>query len=296
MSKPNAILAAVFDPGSIDLEPFLESLKKAGFTGDVVFFVTWAAESQLQALRERGVKVETFRYFYYRKNNPFTFLWPLWRVLFRILPSLEAKKRIAQYVFNMMCVRFVVYHDFLAKHGSEYENVLLTDARDVYFQDDPFRDFNEPGVCFYLEDTRYSLGTSDANREMLEQAFNKEIAQQLASQPIACAGTTMGSVPAIMEYLDLMLDHLFNAPWMHRVCVQDQGVHNFLAHVQMKDRSRCFANNHGRVHTMGLSKADQDLHFDAQGRLVNEDGSLIPVLHQYDRFKELTAQLMARLR
>lgn len=295
MSKPNAILSAIFDPGSIDLNPFLGSLKKTGFDGDVVFFVTWATPAQLDGLRKLGARVETFRYFYYRKNNPLTFLWPLWKFLFRVLPSLGPKKRIAQYVFNMMCVRFVVYHDFLEKHGHEYSNVLLTDARDVYFQDNPFRDFNEPGVCFFLEDTRHTLGTNAANRKMIEMTYGRNIVEQIAGKPISCAGTTMGQAPAILDYLNRMLRHLFEALWMHRVCINDQGVHNYLAHVEMKDLSRRFENEHGRVHTMGLCQPE-DFHFDAEGRLINADGSVIPILHQYDRFKEITARLLKNIR
>ncbi|MEI6322447.1 MAG: hypothetical protein WCP60_05020 [bacterium] len=294
MKKPNAILSVVFDPGSIDLEPFLGTLEKTSFNGDIVFFVTWATEQQLADLKARGIIVESFSYFHYRKNNPLTFIWPFWKLLFRLLPSLELKKRIGQYVFNMMSVRFVIYHDYLAKHPDKYANILLTDARDVIFQDDPFRDFDEPGVCFFMEDARYTLGNESKCRHMVEASYGTAIADQMGHLPISCAGTTMGPSPAILEYLDLMLDHLFTTRWMHRVCVNDQGIHNYLAHYTLKDRSKQFVNEHGRIHTMGLCKPE-DFHFNSEGLMINANGSLIPVLHQYDRFKEIAQSLLAKL-
>jgi len=294
MTKADAILAAVFEPRSINLKPFLLSLKKSGYKGEIIFFVTWASPQEIRELEGLGIRVERFRYFYYRKNNPFTVLWPIWQLMFRNLPTLHAKKRIAQYVFNMMCVRFVVYHDYLSTNVDRHANVLLTDARDVFFQDDPFRDFRETVVGFCLEDTRSTLWSNITCRKMIEETYGGNVARELGDFPIACAGTTLGPAAAILEYLNLMLEHLFSAKWMHRVCVQDQGVHNYLAHVTMRDRRVLFENGRGPVYTMGLC-SEENFRFDDQGALLNVDGSVAPVLHQYDRFPQITNRLLKSL-
>ncbi len=48
-------------------------------------------------------------------------------------------------------MRFILYYEFLAEHRGEFENVLLTDSRDIFFQRDPFADNLGPGLHCFLE-------------------------------------------------------------------------------------------------------------------------------------------------
>jgi hypothetical protein len=81
--------------------------------------------------------------------------------------------------------------------------------------------------------------------------------------------------------------------WRRRpVYSGDQGIHNYLLRTGRLDPVKVVANGYGRVLTMGAMRT---IERDADGYVLNRDGSRPAVLHQYDRHGPLAAELVALL-
>ena len=63
--------------------------------------------------------------------------WPIWKRVIALLPGFVAKAFVARRVWFLFYLRFLMYYDFLLEHP-KYERVMMTDVRDVWFQQDPF--------------------------------------------------------------------------------------------------------------------------------------------------------------
>lgn len=113
--------------------------------------------------------------------------------------------------------------------------LMLLDARDAFFQSNPFADLprQEPGTAtdglLYLfgenaEATR--LGKSRKNLKWIRNGYGEAVLKALANKPTICSGSTMGEQIAIETYLRAMVNE-------HDECDvkmtgSDQGFHNYL--------------------------------------------------------------------
>ena len=108
--------------------------------------------------------------------------------------------------------RFFLYLDYLSTYAASYANVMLTDVRDVFFQGDPFAfDVGDELHCF-LEDSGETLATQPHNRKWLQAALGDDVVHELGAKPIACAGVTIGPLPLVRLYLEVMADFLLRLP------------------------------------------------------------------------------------
>lgn len=92
----------------------------------------------------------------------------------------------------------------------------------------------------------------------------------------------MGDVDSVLAYLRLMCVELIRAlPAISGLPGVDQAIHNFLIWEHKLPGAALWEN--GRHAVMTLKNADFGTYsIDGQGRLLNLDGGVAPVLHQYD--------------
>jgi hypothetical protein len=265
-----------------DLSVFVNSLKNTGFDGDLVVFAARLDRRTIRELESRGVIVRRVFLPLYRLANIFLVPgWRPWRWLFRMIPCRSARRRIAKRVFSIMCARFAHFHDYLARHRDKYAQVMITDARDVCFQGQPFGNLGSESVVTFLENQ--SICENKANLVWLVQTYGQKFPPDLLRKPIACAGVTLGTTDGMMDYLTRMLDGMFRAVKMRPVDGTDQAVHNYIFHLGMIPQSAMMANGNAICMTMGPGDPfdlDEDCRLVSQGRVVS-------ILHQYDRFPEL---------
>lgn len=170
-------------------------------------------------------------------------------------------------------LRYFLYEGFLKKNPLSNAIVMMTDVRDVIFQRDPF-DFDYPHLSLFLEETK--IGECRFNRQWIESRYGLEEAQALANCQVSCSGITIGPIAEILTYLGLMKKNLMPPlPFIG----YDQGVHNYLLHHQQLSDALLFSNSKGPVMTMQYQKTWKTV----DGKVAHEDGSIIHVLHQYDR-------------
>ncbi len=310
-SEKNLILGLVKGYNFEQIKPFLVSLKKSGYQGDIGFVVSELSPLTLAALQDYAVNLYPFKeinfivpfltksgkieiralplyklltkaYFLNRIN----YLWSnlLVKILGALSPEKEfiIKSNITKRFVNTSCVRYPLYYLYLSRYGQNYSKIMLTDVRDVLFQRNPFDFEFEDGLCCFLEDEGQTIGSSEGNMAWLRQGFGDRIISQIADKGISCSGTTIGSHASIMRYLEAMVNTLLKLkahPWGI-----DQGVHNYILYQGLVKNVKFYKNFQGPILTIHYLN-DETLRFDKQGFLINEDGSIINVLHQYDRLK-----------
>jgi len=269
---------------------FLTSLRLAGYRGEIVFFVSALAEETIARLEQDGIRIVRFNFTGKKVKQRLAKPWPVWRLLFQSRLPAHFKAKLAHAVFHLFYRRHLLYLEYLQSHHQDYDRVFLTDARDVYFQADPFS-WNPPrGVHVFLEEL--TIGSCNLHGRWLTSQFGRPAAA-LRAKTISCAGTVFGDLDGIMQYLTAMVSLMMSARSL-REDAGDQGIHNYLVYQQPFAGLTLHDNQTGPVLTMGTMPATA-LRFDTQNRIVNNRGVVIPVLHQYNRLPEVEKILLARL-
>lgn len=276
------------------LAPFVFSLKRSRFRGSVVVFASRLDAESAEKLRNNGVVVEPFHFSGKRDRQPLARLWPIWRWYFGSNASLSSKMRLAHRVFHMRYRRYLLYDEFLRRRGADFDRIFLADGRDVFFQSDPFAWDWKPGLHFFLEDAGKRIGACRLHRLWLGCQFGESFVQQHAQKTPVCSGTTFGNSKAIRRYLEAMITTTMRARNLAKIAGGDQGIHNYLLIQNVLSDIIVHENRKGPILTMG-EMPEPDLKMDDCGVILNEDGRIVPILHQYDRIPALKERLRRNL-
>lgn len=199
--------------------------------------------------------------------------------------------------FIEVSLRFPLYLQLLEQLRVQCQSgrVLHTDLRDVIFQSDPFKHPLADKADLLLAIEAGKIGECRFNTEWIRGGFGEEILQRIASQPISCAGTTMGSFDAMRYYFSRISELVFSRTDPAGITsdtLNDQGVHNYLLHQEGFGAfsHQALDNNSGLFLTVGLLR---ETNINAKGQLVCEDGRVSSIVHQLDR---LPPSALAELR
>ncbi len=293
--RRNLILGVAESMDWAELEPFVASLQRTRFDGNVVLYVADLHTRTIDALESAGIDVRKMRRLqvsaFGRRLSPydprFTRLHAAYPRVIRGVSSLFGDPalmaaRLAAPISVRDVRRFFLYYRYLRSQGPAYENVMLTDVRDVIFQDDPFDFEIGAAVHCFLEDGRTTIATEPYNHKWLRTAFGDGVADELGSRPIACAGVTIGPTELVVGYLRVMVDYLLRL--RQQTVGLDQAVHNYVLHSERVPSALLVPNGAGNVATLGIVPAE-DL-----GPLLGS-----AVLHQYDRHPALSTSLLKAL-
>jgi hypothetical protein len=192
----------------------------------------------------------------------------------------------------------------------ESSRIWMLDCRDVHFQKHPFTLLPTVADRFdttmkhtlhvYEEASLITLGEEKFNRDWIEAAYGKAWVTRLQSNTILCSGSTMGGQPAVNLYTRAMVHAWDDTQCPLRGC--DQGHHNFLVGsgrlLQSRDGSIKHIVSHkqgeGTVNTMSVLLSRVGANLTAAGildtqtnQVLNKDGSVSPIIHQFDRHNGL---------
>jgi len=305
------ILGAAIGYSSKQVSPFLSSLRIAGYDGDVVLFVDRALAQALANAELHGLTLIAasqwlpFKWKRLIRPRPMRYIWkPLQATgvlalkLAALTPSASlgerVRRRIACVIRNPMDARFIRYLRFLEAHP-EYERILLTDVRDVVFQAPPFRDLPGEGLCVSIEAASYTLGSEPYNAEWIKRTYGGEALASVAHERVSCVGVTLGSRAAILDYLTLTTGEMLRiAPWKPGLAGADTAVHNMLLRTGRLGVVHELETFKSPVATLNAVDVD-DARLSPDGVLLNEDGSAVAIVHQYDRVAGLAEAVRSRL-
>ncbi|WP_374385856.1 hypothetical protein [Brevundimonas sp.] len=183
--------------------------------------------------------------------------------------------------------RFAAF-DRLLSGWPAVRGVLITDVRDVVFQAPPFEP--SPARLQGFVEADAPLGRHAFNMKYLTALAGADVARALADRPCVCVGTVMGPREAMMRFCRLVLT-LAATPRSEigGAFGADQAACNLAAHLGLIEMD--IVPNYGRVATLGLTPSRQAAVID--GRIVNPDGTVSPIVHQYDRHLDLAEAVHA---
>lgn len=176
--------------------------------------------------------------------------------------------------------RYEIYLDCLQEYFSDAENVLIADVRDIVFQSNPFENYPKRSLEFFAEPEFFR--NCNHNGPWIAGIYGPDRLQQVGDEYVICSGTTMGTRAGMIEYLEAMTEEIRRLENLGKVLRggHDQPIHNHLVYDQKFSDFNINQNGIGPICTMHHSTV---LSFNRQGQLLNNDGSVIPVVHQYDR-------------
>jgi hypothetical protein len=294
-STKDLVLGAVYGYSFEQLRPFIVSLQRTAFNGDLVLLWKQLSSYTRDALRDHGVKLVPLKYRRSGSLNSWSRFWPVLAPVVRTLKGSTIARTILRWISPLQTSRFFAYHDFLAAHEGEYRYALITDVRDVVFQDDPFSGF-EGGLMVFEEDANVRLFDETMyNAPWIEELFGRQALTQIGDFPILCSGTIMGTTEALISYL-VAFERLLHQAMKIGTGGSDQGVHNYLCRFVMTSSFHVATNENGPILTMATLKKGVNFVVSDNGLILNSTGVPIPVLHQYDRHPELAKRLLQRLR
>jgi hypothetical protein len=148
-----------------DVEPWIVSLKKSGYTGDIVLVCFNIGKETIQKIEIQGVKCVAVSFDEYGNA---------------IFPTNN---------FNVVVDRFSLYHSYL-NSDKIYDYVLLTDVKDVIFQKNPAEyDMLNAGILTSSEGIQYKNEPWGANN--LKASFG-DLYYTLQFSSITNAGVIAG--------------------------------------------------------------------------------------------------------
>jgi hypothetical protein len=240
---------------------FSGSLYDTGFTGDVVFFIQPEDEKNLLELQKEYESV-----------------------LYQVCDDIQ---------YHIHSYRHQLYFDFLKSRPAKDGYVFLCDSKDLLFQRNPEDYLCEKGVDLYFFEEGKLIGECKYNGKWL-RVKNKSFFSQVRDKQVLCAGTTLGTVSGITQYLKIMNENILADPRSQKGRVyRDQCIHNFIVYGnQLQDLNlKMLSNDDNFVNTLGYGHKEVN----EDNEIVNELGEVSWICHQYNRMSpEQLAQISDR--
>eukprot|EP01036_Dinobryon_divergens_P030362 gene30362-39595_t len=205
-------------------------------------------------------------------------------------------------------IRYALYEYWLRQYDRR-SYILILDFRDTFFQAKPFLPFgpfeSRPTDKFDLQVfaenwSVKTIGICVFNSMWVSKCFGKPALPPLKEKAVVCSGSTLGSYLAIHNYLRTMLQSMDTVKCWLKGIESDQGYQNYLfynGHFNTElGNATLFHQGNGVVNTIGAmngyrvpkeKKGPLDKFWkirDADGYILNNDGTRSAVVHQWDRF------------
>jgi hypothetical protein len=172
--------------------------------------------------------------------------------------------------------RFAYFRDFV-RDDDAMQRCLITDTRDVLFQADPFSSAGgEDELKFYPEAALHSECAASAG--WVRELYGPDVLASLRDKPVLNGGTILAGKKGALDFLSRLAGEI------ERLGVRkfgtDQAALNYLYYSGGFPGAQCLKHGHGEVQTLHHQKV---FTFDRNGVLLNQDGTIPAVIHQYDR-------------
>lgn len=181
--------------------------------------------------------------------------------------------------FNIKLIGFArwqLYLEVLNEHFPEVENIILSDIRDVVFQDNPFNHLSGADLDFSIDQNTVG-NCQEHNAKWIRDIYGEEELERAKDQWILCAGLVAGTKQGIMHLANEFVKETEELIKTNRLTFTDQASMNVMYARGLFPNSN-INNDHFRTmhHAVNLT-------FDRRGYLLNEKGERISVVHCYDR-------------
>ncbi len=264
MAGNNLVLGWLYDRSWEEVRAFVISAERAKMDAHVVILAWHNEASTWERIRDHGIEVIAV---------------PCDYVMFE---TEEVHHRpVRNDLTHFISRRYCFYGWYLNQHR-EYDQVMLTGIRDVIIQSDPFEYNSGNALCCFLESRL--IKKCNWNCMWLHDGFNQDELEKIHENSISCAEIVLGKSNRVTEYVKLMVPHICGPNLKIRVI--DQAVHNYLLWNKMLGEVRLFKPGEGPVFTMGYryQEREAEIIMNESNQVLNDDGTIASVIHQYDRF------------
>ena len=272
--------------------PYVASMQKSGIAARRVMFVNRVPRDVISFLKQNGFEVIKYRSYTGRASR--ILRQALDRTCSRIPDFSGWHYALKKYFWHCQASRYLLYRDYLANQ-SDICQVVISDVRDVIFQRDPFgtdSDKQSAHDQFLTSEEHqcHSIGDHAGNRNLILTLFGSERLDELSNLPIICSGVSMGSRNKMIEYLNVMTGRLLHS---YEPVGYDQGVHIDVIYKKVVGGVKIFRFGEGPIIHLAIAPRDE-IKTNAEGEVLDRLGEVVPIVHQYDRHKDLTQQIFKR--
>ena len=249
-NKRNLILGVIVKFSWIKIAPFFKSLIRANYQNcDIIMFVNWVSPIVIKYLESFGI------------------------IVYKI-PNEYKDKKIDRF-------RWKLYTSFLKEKKDKYNLVMSLDIRDTIIQDNIFKFYenHKPFLGFSIEDL--NLNQKD-NKEWIVNSFGIELHKTIMMERIICAGTIWGTANIFFEFANKLLETLLAYPKATDQCI----VNYLIYHEHYLKDFLVRSDDYGLVMTIGFTLRENII-LDSQKNILNFNGQIAPIVHQYDRFPDI---------
>lgn len=294
MKKKNVILAPAFFYNFEQLKPFVKSHLASQVNGKILFLVEGEKRDLLEAKEEyKNFEILVVDDIISRQKNklekismyPYIYLW--WKTNYaNIIEARNISDLVRPWMREALLIhvrRYLISLEYLELNHSKIDKVILTDTRDVIFQDDPFKKISK-GLYCGLESIK--VFNEYHNRQWVEKLYSGDVRRNLYNKVVSCSGVTLGDCDSVILYLKAMVKEILRQ--LPKICFKhfDQAIHNYIIYSQDERFDVNFCVNGGSlVATLGASVL-QEFKIE-QEKIYTRDGDLISIIHQYHPHTEL---------
>jgi len=256
----NLIIGAFTGYNYNQLKPWVDSIDSCGFVGDKVMVVGDASQDTRNELLKQGFRLHD-------------------------MPRINAPIHVA---------RFWSIYDFLHNNWEEYDIVVTTDVKDVYFQRDPcawIKEYTDKPLVAGSESLRYK--DESWGDENLMQAYGPEVYERFKNNIIYNVGTFGGQ----SDYVRDMCFNIFTNSLNRPIPIVDQAVYNVLINTQPYKDNVLFTNQEdgwavqlgttgdpSKMERFRPNLTEPEPLFDYNKKVITTSaGEPHCIVHQYDR-------------
>jgi hypothetical protein len=258
----NLIIGGFTNYNYNQLKPWVESIDESGFQGDKVLVFGNASEETLKQLSDRN---------------------------FKLIPMQNSNMPIH-------VARFLYIYEYLREHWKEYNHVITTDVKDVYFQTNPTEWLEGRLDGFKIicgsEGIRYK--DESWGDENLKQCYGEYIYNLFKDNEIYNVGVLAGK----SEYIKDLVFNIFTNAVNRPIPIVDQAVFNVLINTQPYKDCTYFAKQYygwachagttvdpSKIERFRPNLTEPEPHF-KDGIVYSSNGEPFCIVHQYDRVPE----------
>ena len=161
--------------------------------------------------------------------------------------------------------------------------ILMCDVRDTIFQQYPFPEKMGSDICCFEEYPDFKISDRDYSKKWIADHYGEDILRKLGDKPIICAGAILGTHDGCLRFLRTTKSYLWQH---HHHWVSDQTVLNYLIYMNYLSGVKVVPFGEGSVMHIGIAPRNK-IHIRADGKILNNDGTVCPVIHQYDRHPDI---------
>lgn len=262
--KHNLILGFGVSYNWVQLRNFVRSIRSTDYKGDVFLIlsdrVDMETKRQLQRYNVKWISIQVAKAI--------------------LSPSMSKQIPRDLHSLPLSALRIPIYLDILLRNKTKYNNVMLTDTRDVVFQENPFS-FRHHKICFFFEATNIRIKDEDWNSMWILSAFGTDVLQKMGKRRISCFGTIIGPTTGVIRYLTVALK-LLRCVKLGMLWGIEQGIHNYIIYQRKVTSFKIYNSEDGPIFTFGASRI-KEINLNRHGVFVNSRDIPIKVIHQYDR-------------